>query len=82
MSVNRIGNGWHSLASICSTAAPGVEVGIFVNDIALRTTNVTKAGSTVHSLALLNLLVDSQFRRLWPRLLIALLTRSVLYLRN
>jgi len=82
VSVDWIRNRWHDLASISSATATRIEVRILINYIPLGTSDVAKAGSTVHSPALLNLLVDSNFRCLWPRLLIAPLIISILYLGN
>jgi hypothetical protein len=82
VSVDWIWNRWHDLAPISSATATRIEVRIIINYIPLGTSDVAKAGSTIHSPGLLNLLVDSNFRCLWPRLLIAPLIISILYLRN
>jgi len=78
MSVDRIWHRWHNLASVAGAATSRIEIGIVVDNIALRPTDVAVAGSTIHLPCLLDLLINSDFGCLGSGLFVASLIGSIL----
>jgi hypothetical protein len=80
MSVDRIWHRWHNLTSLSSAASSWIEIGVVIDLVALRSTDVAVACGTIHLSCLLDLLVHSNFGSLGSRLFVAPWIGSILNL--